>query len=232
VILQAPVRVAERDLPVGAERVQIHREAANPPHDRVVTVTIQNQEDLQNSPTKEERPQKIFQNLRVEGSHLAGEKSHQDFRHAVKDMLAGQVDHTHVHAMTVTTLHPDGLLNFQAKEEKGRNLYAEANRLAEETCLPDRQVNPLDFLPEAINRPAGQAGPLPVQEMIVETQDQHVHQNSLVEKATQKSFQSLVKGNLTTVRRNVRKDFQNLQVKESHLTGRISQRIRKVFFPS
>jgi hypothetical protein len=229
VILQAPVRAAERDLPAGAERVQIHHETVNLPHVPVATVMIQNQEDLQNSPTKEEKAQKIFQNLREEVSHLVGEISHQDFRLVVKNRPVGLVDHTHVHAMTVTTLHQDGLLNFHAKEEKDlkifRNPHGEANRLTEE-------INPLGFPPEAINLPAGQAGPLPVQEMIVETRDQHVHQNSLVRKETQKSFQSLAKGNLTTVRRNALRDFQNRQVRKNHLIGQISQRIRKDFFPS
>ena len=224
-ILQAPVRAAERDLPAGAVRVQIHHEATNPPHVRVETVMIQNQEDLQNSPTKEEKAQKTFQNLREEVSHLVGEKGHQDFRPAVKNLLAGLVDHTPAHAMTVTTLHPDSLLNFQAKEEKVRNPHAEANRLAEE-------INPQDFLPEAINLLAGQAGPLPAQEMIMETQDQHVHQNSLVRKETQKSFQSLAKGNLTAIQRSGLLDFQNLHVKESRLIGQISQRTRRDSSPS
>jgi hypothetical protein len=128
VILQALVRAAERDLPAGAERVQIHHEATNPPHVHVATVMIQNQEDLQNSPTKEEKAQKIFQNLREEVSHLVGEISHQDFRLVVKSRPVGLVDHTHVHAMTVTTLHPDGLLNFSRERGEGSKDFSKSPR--------------------------------------------------------------------------------------------------------
>jgi hypothetical protein len=129
---------------------------------------IQSQEDPQNFPA--EKGLRIFRDIHGERSHLAGERSHQGFRPAVKNRLAGLVDHIQAHAMTVTTLHPGGLLNFQAKEEKGRNLHAEGNRLAEE-------INLLDFLPGVINLQAAQAGLLPVHAMIVKTQDQLVHQN-------------------------------------------------------
>lgn len=226
-ILQAPVRAVGKDLPAEAERVQIRHEVVNQPHVHVATGMIQSQDGLQSFLVNEGRAQKIFQNLREEGNHLAGEINHLDFLPAVISLPAGLGDHAH--AMTGTTLHPDGPLNFQAKEEKDlrifRNLHGEGNLLAEE-------INHLDFLPEVINPQGVQAGRIPALEMIVETRDQLAQQNFLARKETQKSLQSLEKENMIAVRRNAPPDFQNHLEMKNHLIVQISLLIRRDSSPS